>query len=122
MNLTSDIVNSKLKSGAENLPTILKCNLLEIIRIIEQKAKNIILNKNLNNLLLAYLSNLKVATIESNCFKSISNELFFIDLSHNELEAIKINSFANIQKVSIINLSSNQISFVESAAFKGIIK
>ncbi len=120
MNLTAEIVGQKTIEGTDLTPVFLDCNLSEITKILEQKTSGIY--GNLASLKTVDLSGLTISSIDPGCFRPQKDQLFFIDLSKNDLQSVTTHHFKDLNKLSIVNLSNNRIQFLESNSFSGLNK
>lgn len=65
-----------------------------------------------------YLSNLQISTIEENAFDVIKNDLLELHLDNNSISELPSKILHGITYLSIIDLSQNQLSTINSELFK----
>ena len=118
MDLTLDLIKNTKKSGCETTSVILGCNLLEIIRVLNQKT-SISFHRDIEDYETIDLSKSNISKIQADAFSSFAQKLCHVDLSNNELKIIQSQVFKYLTNLFTLNCAKNQINLLEKDAFSG---
>ncbi|XP_072166160.1 uncharacterized protein [Diadema setosum] len=73
-----------------------------------------------NRLKSIYLRKNKITLIEEGAFEGLGNSLLALDLSTNDIQMIRRNTFRGLHKLLWLTLSNNRITEIEDHAFNGL--